>query len=214
MLVKDVMTSNPVTVQMTTSVNDLQSLMKKHDIDTVPVTDKQGALVGLITKADLRKSTPSDATSLDMFELSYLLSKLTVEKVMIKSVKTTTENTAVEEAARLLEDYNISCLPVVKNGLVIGIVTKRDLFRSFIDMFGTRHAGVRATFTVEDKPGVLNTFTEKLAELKGNIVSLVTADVSETGRRRVTIRVTDVNLNQMEDLIKECSGILEDIRNV
>ena len=84
MLVKDVMTSNPVTVQMTTSVNDLQSLMKKHDIDTVPVTDKQGALVGLITKADLRKSTPSDATSLDMFELSYLLSKLTVEKVMIK----------------------------------------------------------------------------------------------------------------------------------
>ena len=214
MLVKDVMKSNPVTVQVTASVPEVNDILIKNKISKVPVVDKNGALVGLITKGDLVKSTPSDATTLDMFELSYLLSKLSVEKVMVKNVKTVGENETVEEAARLMADYGIGCLPVVKNGLLVGFVTESDVFSAFVDMFGTRHAGVRATFVMNDKPGALNVFTQALAAVNGNIVSLVTADVEEQDSRKVTIRVTGVTKEQVEELVSKCAGILEDIRNV
>ena len=214
MLVKDVMTRNPITVTADVSVAVANEAMQKNKVNKLPVVDKNGSLVGLVTKNDLVKSTPSDATTLDMFELSYLLNKLTVEKVMVKTVKTVGENETVEEAARLMADYGIGSLPVVKNDLLVGFVTENDVFRAFVDMFGTRHAGVRATFVMNDKPGALNVFTEALAELNGNIVSLVTADVEERDSRRVTIRVTGVTKEQMEGLVKKCAGILEDIRNV
>ena len=214
MLVKDVMETNPVTVQVTASVPEVNDIMLKNKINKVPVVDKNGALLGLITKNDLVKSTPSEATTLDMFELSYLLSKLTVEKVMVKNVKTVGEYETVEEAARLMADYGIGSLAVVKNELLVGFITENDVFKAFIDMFGTRHAGVRATFIMNDKPGALNVFTQALAELNGNIVSLVTADVEEKESRKVTLRVTGVSLEQVKALIEKCAGILEDIRNV
>mgnify|MGYP002852093466 FL=1 len=208
------METNPVTVQVTASVPEVNDIMLKNKINKVPVVDKNGALLGLITKNDLVKSTPSEATTLDMFELSYLLSKLTVEKVMVKNVKTVGEYETVEEAARLMADYGIGSLAVVKNELLVGFITENDVFKAFIDMFGTRHAGVRATFIMNDKPGALNVFTQALAELNGNIVSLVTADVEEKESRKVTLRVTGVSLEQVKALIEKCAGILEDIRNV
>lgn len=214
MLVKDVMVTNPVVVQSGASVTQVQELMRKNDTKIIPVTDKQGTLIGVVTRSDIRKSSPSDATTLDMFELSYLMSKLTVDKVMVKSVKTTSEDQTVEEAARLMADYGINCLPVVKNGLVIGLITEKDLFNAFIDMFGTRHSGVRATFIMHDKPGALNTFTQKLVEYNGNIVSLVTADVEDRSSRKVTIRVAGVTIEQMQSVIADCGGELQDIRNV
>lgn len=214
MLVKSVMTANPVTVQAGTSVPEVKDVMTRNKINTLPVVDKNGALTGIVTRADLVKSTPSDATTLDMFELSYLLSKLSVDKIMVRSVKTVGENETVEEAARLMADYGISCLPVMRGNLIVGIITESDLFRAFIDMFGTRHAGVRATFTMNDKPGALNVFTQALAELNGNIVSLVTADVDSPDSRKVTIRVTGVSKEQVGSAVGKCSGVLEDIRNV
>jgi len=117
MLVKDVMTKSPITITPETSVPEAKALMTKQKINKLPVVDKSGALVGIITKNDLLKAAPSDATTLDMFELSYLLNKLTVEKVMHKDVKTVVETETVEEAARLMADYGIGCLPVMKQDL-------------------------------------------------------------------------------------------------
>ncbi len=214
MLVKDVMTRNPVTVPVNTSVPEVTEIMNKQNVSKLPVLGKNGSLAGIVTKADLIKSTPSSATTLDMFELSYLLSKLTVEKVMVRKVRTATENETVEEAARLMADYGISCLPIMRDDLLVGIITEGDLFRAFIDMFGTRYAGVRATFSVPDQPGALSALSKQIADLNGNIVSFVTADSKDSSRRGITLRVTGLSLSQVQSIIENCSGTLEDIRNV
>lgn len=214
MLVKDVMTKSPYTTTPETSVTEAKALMTKQKINKLPVVDKSGALVGILTKNDLIKATPSDATTLDMYELSYLLSKLTVEKVMHKDVKTVVETETVEEAARLMADYGIGCLPVMKNDLIVGIITETDLFHAFIDMFGTRHAGVRATFALDEKPGQLSRVCTAIAELNGNIVSVVTSDGEDESHRKVTVKTTVVTIEQLTKIINDCGGKIEDIRQV
>ena len=214
MLVKDVMTRNPVTVQVSASIPEVTEIMNKKNVSKLPVLGKNGSLVGVVTKADLVKATPSSATTLDMFELSYLLSKLTVEKVMVRKVRCATENETVEDAARLMADYGISCLPIMRDELLVGIITQGDLFRAFIDMFGTRYSGVRATFSVPDQPGSLSILSKKIADLNGNIVSLITAGTSSPENKGITLRVTGVTQKELTDIIETCQGKLEDIRNV
>ncbi len=134
MIISEVMAKNPATVNPEASVIEAKRIMADKGVSKLPVVDKSGALVGIVTDNDIQKAAPSEATTLDMFELSYLISKLTVEKVMKKDVKFVSEDESVEEAASLMADYKISCLPVIKNGLVVGIITETDLFRILIDM--------------------------------------------------------------------------------
>ncbi|MCR5622890.1 MAG: CBS and ACT domain-containing protein [Treponema sp.] len=214
MLVKDVMTKNPVTIQGDRPLPEAKDLMMKNDITKLPVLDKAGGLIGIITSNDIKNSGPSDATTLDMFELSYLLNKMTVNKVMVSPVVTVSENETVEEAARLMLDYDIGSLVVKRDDLVVGIVTESDLFKAFISMFGTRHAGVRATFVMGDKPGALSEFAKTLAERNGNIVSLVTADVEDAGKRKVTLRASGIEMDDLKSIISSAGASLEDIRRV
>ena len=215
MLVKDVMTRNPITITGDRTLPEARDLMMKNDITKLPVLDKAGQLIGIITGNDIKNSGPSDATTLDMFELSYLLNKMTVSKVMVSPVVTVSENETVEEAARLMLDYDIGSLVVKRDELVVGIVTESDLFKAFISMFGTRHAGVRATFVMGDKPGALSVISKSLADKNGNIVSLVTADVEEdAGKRKVTLRASGIELDDMKGIIADAGATLEDIRRV
>lgn len=214
MLVKDVMKKNPITITPETPVTLAKALMTKQKINKLPVVDKNGELVGILTKNDLIRATPSDATTLDMYELSYLLSKLTVEKVMHKEVKTVVETETVEEAARLMADYGIGCLPVMHDDLIVGIITETDLFHVFIDMFGTRYSGIRATFILDEKPGQLSKVSKAIADLNGNIVSVVTSDASDEAHRNVTIRATVVTIDDLTKIITDCGGKIEDIRKV
>ena len=122
--------------------------------------------------------------------------------------------TESEGAARLMLDYDIGSLVVKQDELVIGIITESDLFKAFISMFGTRHAGVRATFVMGDKPGALSVISTSLADKNGNIVSLVTADVEEAGKRKVTLRASGIELDDMRKIIADAGATLEDIRRV
>lgn len=214
MIVKDVMTKNPVFVSPDTSVTEANAVMKKKCISKLPVLDKNGRLVGIVTKNDLLKAGPSEATALDMFEIGYLLSKLTVSKIMAKKVVTVSDDEVVEEAARIMVDNQIGCVPVVKNELLTGIVTESDLFHLFTDMFGARYSGVRATLIVDDRPGQLAKIAAEIANLKGNIVSLVTRGASDTGLQRVTIKTTGITVRQMEAIVAELGITADDIRVV
>jgi len=200
MIVKDVMTRNPVYVSPETTLTEAKALMTKKNINKLPVIDKNDRLAGIITKNDLAKAGPSDATTLDMYEIGYLLSKLTVEKIMTKKVVTVSENEIVEEAARIMVDNQIGCLPVMKDDILIGIVTESDLFHLFTNMFGARHEGVRVTISSADKPGQLAKIAEKIAALNGNIVSVVTDELKEPGVRRLTIKATDITLERMQSM--------------
>lgn len=212
MIVKDVMTKNLIFVYPETSITEAKAIMTKKNISKLPVLNKNNELVGMITKNDMAKAGPSDATSLDMFEIGYLLSKLTVDKFMTKKVVSVTEDEVVEEAARIMVDEQIGCVPVMKNSLLVGIVTESDLFHLFTDMFGARYSGVRATLSLDDKPGQLIQIFTEIAELKGNIVSVVTKESKNSSQRKVTIKATGITQNQMEQILKSLEVVADDLR--
>src|SRR5574344_312324 len=198
MRVKDVMTRNPVYISPDASVVEAKALMTKQKISKLPVLDNEKRLVGIITKNDLNRAGPSAATTLDMYEIGYLLSKLTVAKVMHKEVITVSEDEVIEEAARIMVDNGVGCLPVMKDKLLVGIITASDLFNALIDLFGARQKGVRATFLVDDVPGTLAKMTQGIADLGGNIVSLITWDGDDPAHKRITVKATGITVAQME----------------
>ncbi|MBR7064865.1 MAG: CBS domain-containing protein [Treponema sp.] len=210
MIVKDVMIKNPETVSPETTLTEAKAIMTKKNINKLPVIDRNNKLVGIITKNDLSKAGPSDATTLDMYEIGYLLSKLTVQKIMTKNVVSVLEDEVVEEAARIMVDTEIGCLPVMKDDVLVGIITESDLFCLFTEMFGAHHNGVRATLCADDKPGMLALIVDQIASLMGNIVSVVTFGSKEQGSRHLTVKATGVSLEQMQSILKDYK--VEDIR--
>ena len=212
MLIKNTMTKDVVTVAPDMSITEAKNAMLKNKISKLPVVDKSGSLVGIITKNDLLKAGPSGATTLDMYEIGYLLSKLTVDKVMIKKVITVDEDEVVEEAARIMVDNKIGCVPAMKNGLVTGIITESDLFHLFTDMFGARQKGVRFVLLLDDKPGQLINLIPKIAAENGNLVSMVTRATAEQGKRRITIKVVDISADKVQKILEDLNLCVEDIR--
>jgi acetoin utilization protein AcuB len=207
------MTKNPVFIHPGLSLTDTRSLMDREKIGHLPVLNKNNELTGLITRVELLKAGPSPATSLVMYEISYLLAKLTVEKVMIKNVVTVQENEVVEEAARIMADNGIGCLPVMKGALMTGIVTDTDVFHFFINAFGARHQGVRITVNFNDKPGQIAACAGALAEKGGNIVAFVTAEGDDVGHRRATLKITGVSRADAETAAEAIDGFgIEDVR--
>src|SRR3972149_4104016 len=121
MLVKDRMSRHPILASPDLSISEALNLMKKEKIRRLPVVDKHGKLVGIVSDKDLLHASPSPATSLSVWEVTYLMSRLKVEEVMTKKVITVTEDTPVEDAARIMADNKIGGLPVVRDSVVVGI---------------------------------------------------------------------------------------------
>lgn len=214
MLVSKIMKRNPIFVRPEISLTEARSTMDREKIGHLPVMSKNNELVGLITKVDLLKAAPSSATTLDMYEISYLLSKLKVEKVMVKDVVTVRENEVVEEAARIMADRGIGCLPVMNDSsLLVGIVTDSDIFHFFINAFGTRHQGIRITINFKEKPGQLAAFAGAVAEKGGNIVAFVTSEGDDLSYRRATLKITGLNRADVKAIARSLDGSnIEDIR--
>jgi acetoin utilization protein AcuB len=211
------MTRNPVFTHPEISLTDAHSLMDKEKIGHLPVLNKNKELVGLVTRADLLKAGPSSATSLDMYEISYLLSKLTVEKIMIKNVISVEENEVVEEAARIMADRGIGCLPVMSIAkgapLLVGIVTDTDMFNFFVNAFGARHKGIRITINFKEKPGQLAVFAGAVAEKGGNIVAFVSSEGDDLAHRRAVVKITGLGRAEVEAAAGILDGAeIEDIR--
>jgi CBS-domain-containing membrane protein len=213
MKVSRIMTRNPVVTHPELSLTDARSLMDREKISHIPVLNKNNELVGLITREDLLKAGPSPATSLDMYEISYLLSKLTVEKIMEKKVITVQENEVVEEAARIMADNGIGCLPVLNGSLLTGIITDSDIFHFFINAYGARHKGIRITVNFREKRGQLAAFAGALAEKGGNIVAFVTSEGDDVAHRRATFKITEISRAAVEEAVSKIDGVeIEDIR--
>jgi len=213
MIISRVMTKNPIFIHPDMSINEVRSLMEKEKIGHLPVLDKNNVLVGLITRKDLLKAGPSPATSLDMYEISYLLSKMTAKDVMEKAVVTVRENEVVEEAARIMADNGIGCLPVMRMKLLVGIITDTDLFHVFLNAFGARYPGVRLTCSILEKPGQIARLTHAIAEKGGNLVAFVTSGGDDLSRRRVTLKVNGISRGDAEAIVRGLSDVdLEDIR--
>lgn len=127
-LVRDWMTRDPITVGLKTSLPEAHKLMKECHIRRLPVIDHD-RLVGIVTLGDIREASPSDATSLSIFELHYLLAKLTIAEMMTRDPITVTPDATIRDAAKLMLEHKIGGLPVVENGKLVGIITESDIFR-------------------------------------------------------------------------------------
>lgn len=132
-LVRDWMTSQVVTISPNTTLPKAHELMTQKNVRRLPVVDDNGRLVGIITLGDVRGAEPSQATSLSVWELNYLLAKLCVEEIMTRNPVTVQEGAAICEAAHLMLDYRVSGLPVVNSrGELVGIITESDIFRMVV----------------------------------------------------------------------------------
>lgn len=214
MIVSDYMTKSPICVSEDTSVTEARAIMAREKINKLPVLDKNSNLVGIITKNDLAKAGPSAATTLDIYEMGYLLSKLKVEKVMIKKPVTVSPDEVIEEAARIMADKEIGCLPVVQDGILVGIITESDIFKQFVSMFGARSHGVRVTMEFPDKAGVLADFSRKVADKSGNIIAVVTDDGSNVESKKVTVKIANLVLKDVEEIISSLNVKKLDIREM
>lgn len=131
MRVGDIMTTPAITVELDLPVLEARQLMATHRIRHLPVTDG-GRLMGIVTDRDIRLNLPSPATSLSVWEINFLMARLTVGSVMTKTVITVDAERAVAEAGRIMLDHKIGALPVVDRGVVVGIVTETDMLRAFV----------------------------------------------------------------------------------
>lgn len=195
MFVANRMTPNPVTVSSTTTIADASEVMRKNKFRRLPVVDI-GNLVGIITDRDLQEVSPSRATTLSIFELNYLLSKIQVKEVMTKNVITIRDNATIEEAALVMYNNKLGGLVVVDEiGSVAGIITETDIFKSFVDVMGLPAGKTRITIRLhESKVGMLHQITGVMAQLGINIDSMVSYGVDKEHELVIRADIPDVTL--------------------
>jgi len=216
MLVGDVMTHNPVKISADTSVPAALSLMHEKKIRSLPIVDSHDRLVGLVTEKDLLYVSPSPATTLNIWEIKELLGKVRVEGIMVQKVITVTEDTPIEEAARLMADDKIGSLPVLRDKTLVGIVTKTDLFNTFLAMLGGLRKGVRITALTSGAKGTVAKITNAIYGLGGDIVGLAFNEVTghpEAGWQ-ITVKVQDVPMDALVAALKPLVIQIKDAREI
>ena len=196
---------NPVTISPDASFYEARNLIHEKGVRHLPVLDKNGHLVGIVTDRDVREASPSDATLLSVQELHYLLGKLKVSAFMTPKEKVITINpdTLIEEAVQLMHDHKIGCLPVLEGEKLYGIFTETDALGHLIEIFGLKEKGTRISIALEDKPGSMLSALEIFKKHNVNIISLVTASFMVEGRRISAIRI---RTEDYDHIIKDLEG--------
>ena len=202
MIIERRMTKNPVTCTPELSIQDASDLMKREHVHRLPVLDKNGKLVGVISEKDILKATPSPASTLSAYESSYLLSKLTVKKIMSKNPVTVSKDTTVEAAATLMVDNDLSCLPVLEGSKLVGIVSKSDLFKMLLEIFGSRVSGTTLTFLVQDRKGILAEIMGKISERQLDLITCSCFVGKDPTNRFISIKVANVSGSELVDIVK------------
>lgn len=210
MFVSKRMSPNPVTITPATKVTEAAAIMRDKKFRRLPVIDN-GKLVGIITDRDLRQVSPSPATTLSIYELNYLLDKMLVGEVMKKDVVTINVDATIEEAALLMYTNKIGGLIVVDSaGVVVGVITETDIFKSFVDVMGLTEGRTRLTLEFTDKVGTLHEITGVFKEMGINILSFASQHLPGN-RIEMVIRA---DIQDPAELVKRLEAIGYPVTNV
>jgi len=166
------MTPDPITITTDTSLKEALDLVRSKPFRHLPVLDENGKLVGIVTEKSLVYASPTPTTTLSVFEVDYILSRTKIGQIVHDPVITVKPDLPIEEAARVMVDHRIGCLPVVEDDKLIGIISDTDIFRVFVEGLGGGHPSLRITVVVPEKVGSLARITSRAAALGGNIYSL------------------------------------------
>lgn len=214
MLVGERMKKPVITVSPDMPINEALVVMRREHIRRTPVV-QDDKLIGIVSDKDLLNASPSPATSLSVWEMNYLLSKITVKDVMTKKVHTIFADTPIEEAARIMADNKIGGMPVVsKEGKVVGIITETDLFKIFLELMGAHEKGVRVTVIIEEKLGQLAAITKTIADLGGNFVAFGQFAGPDHSSRMVTFKVSGLDEDTLRKSIQSVVSQIVDLRTI
>ncbi len=211
MFVGERMSHPVIAVSPEVPIHDALVMFKKEHIRRAPVI-KDGKLVGIVSERDLLNASPSPVTSLSVWEMNYLISKVTVKQVMSKKVKTIDIDTPIEEAARIMADSKIGGVPVMRSGTIAGIITETDLFKIFLELMGAREKAIRVTALVEDKPGQLAKVTKAIADAGGNFVSFGMFSGPDTSTKMLTFKVAGLKKDAVKKALEKVVKKFWDIR--
>lgn len=204
MLVRDRMTPNPVTITEDTTLKDALDLVRSRPFRHLPVVDEGGKLVGIVTEKSLVYASPRPELSLSVFEVDYLLRKTLVKQVMQRDLVTVSPDLPIEEAARVMVDHRIGCLPVLENGELIGIISDTDIFRVFVEGMGGGHPSLRVTITIPERVGSLARVADCIAAIGGNIHSLGIFWGERPEDRIIAFRVENVDRDTLVKALQDC----------
>lgn len=189
MFVRSRMTVDPVFVSPDDNFHQAMHALRKRGVRHLPVLDR-GRLVGIVVEKDLLSNQPSPATTLSLYEIYSLLETLRIRQIMSRPVITVEGDCPLEEAARIMVDNKISCLPVMDGEKLVGIITETDVFRAFVEVLGGEAEGLRFVLRVPEKVGQLALISNRIAEAGGNILAVTTTALHEGGFREVMIKET------------------------
>jgi acetoin utilization protein AcuB len=206
------MTRNPITAHPDISIAEAMEWMRREKVRRFPVVDKRGKLVGIVTREDLLHASPSSVTSLSVWEISYLLSQVKLGEVMTKDVITVTEDVPVEEAARLMADNKIGCLPVLRDDTLVGIITESDIFKTFLELFGAREKGIRVTLLAPYFKGSLAQISSAITQRGGLILALNVFLGEDPSNWGCMLKVADISKEELLEVIKPHIVQVLDIR--
>lgn len=212
MYVHERMTRRPTVVLPDYSVAKAYQLMKEGRFSQLPVVDGDNKLIGLVTEKLLAEVNPSSATSLSVYEINYLLSKTKVKDIMKTGIFKINKNALLEDAALVMKENRISSLPVTDGEYLVGIITRTDIFRAFIDIMGVKATGTRIAISAVDKTGVFAEITQIFASYGIDIRNI--SNINENGRLEMVVKVRSFDVEKAIEDIKSKGYIIESVQEV
>lgn len=211
MLVRNWMTPNVITVSPDTSLLKIAKLMRDHKVRRMPVLGSDGKLKGIVSDRDVRDASPSKATTLDMYEMHYLLAEIKASNIMTPNPFTVKPDDTVEMAAMLMLDHKIGGLPVVEHGKLVGIISEQDVFKALVNITGVREESFQVGFAIANRQGAMKPIFDLVRRRGGRILSVLSKNNNE-GERHIFLRLKRLESkeaeNAMLDEIKEHCNVL------
>ena len=205
MIVGKRMQKDPIVLKTGQSLKDASRLIKMHRVRHLPVVDESHHLVGIITDRDVKKASASDATTLDIHELFYLMDKIAVEDIMTKKTVTVSPEMPLEQAAKILHDRKFGCLPVIEGNELVGIITTGDILQFLMDAMDVENSCTRVELALKDEPEQL---VKVLDAMKGHgyqITSIITSPEVDGNYKILTMHLKCNDDNELRKTI-EYSG--------
>ncbi len=197
------MMRNPVYVDENDSMKKAMDLLKEHEIRHLPVLKDGEKLVGIVSERDIKQASPSPATALEIREIYYLLDKVKVKQIMTRRPYTISPTAPIEEAALILREKKIGCLPVIEEGRLVGILTETDILDAFIESMGVSGPGYRMELALPNRPGMLYEVLKLLKDFDVNIVSVATAAHEDPGMKVLILRLETKNYKLLKSALKK-----------
>lgn len=202
MLIKDWMSKEITTVTTDTSMLKASKIFKDNNFRRLPVIDKDGKLVGIVTDRDIKDASPSKATTLDVHELYYLLSEIKIKDIMTANPFTINVEDSLEKAAIRMLEKKVEGLPVVsENKEVVGIITETDIFKALVNITGAFQGGIKIGIRLSSEPGTLKPALDILRTHGARVISVLTSqDQKDHSSRDVYMRIHDMDRSEEKKL--------------